>query len=175
MTGPSPTPGPDEEPGLWSGTADVVDVARVVGSVAWRSFVSLAKGSVDAVQDVVSDVRAGQPITRIVDHQLAQAQSAVLETLGLQETRPVAPGRSTWRVVAEPDLREVGDAILKGSWQPDGEARGAPAFASMLRSLTGDEARILRFLAVAGPQPAVDVRTRTPFGIGSERLAAGSA
>ena len=36
-----------------------------------------------------------------------------------------------------------------------------------------DEARILRFLAVAGPQPAIDIRTKTPFGVGSERLAGG--
>ena len=36
-----------------------------------------------------------------------------------------------------------------------------------------DEARVLRFLAVEGPQPAVDVRTSRPLGIGSELVAGG--
>jgi hypothetical protein len=36
-----------------------------------------------------------------------------------------------------------------------------------------DEARVLRFLAAEGPQPAIDVRTGRPLGIGSELIAGG--
>ena len=48
-----------------------------------------------------------------------------------------------------------------------------PAFASLLDEMAPDEARIVRFLAVAGPQPAIDVRTKTLFQVGSQNLASG--
>ena len=40
-------------------------------------------------------------------------------------------------------------------------------------SLTPDEARILRFLYLDGPQPAIDIRTARPLGIGSTLVAGG--
>jgi hypothetical protein len=43
----------------------------------------------------------------------------------------------------------------------------------MLSEITPDEARILRLLYEAGPQPALDVRTNRPLGIGSELVAGG--
>jgi hypothetical protein len=43
----------------------------------------------------------------------------------------------------------------------------------VLENLAPDEARILRLLAVEGPQPAVDIRTSPPLGIGSEMVSAG--
>jgi hypothetical protein len=74
----------------------------------------------------------------------------------------------------EEDLREVAHELIKRSWEPDAVfARRHPAFAEILTELTPDEARVLRFLAVAGPQPSIDIRTKTLFGIGSERIAYG--
>ena len=48
-----------------------------------------------------------------------------------------------------------------------------PAFARILTEITPDEARVLRFLYVDGPQPSIDIRTNRPFGIGSELVANG--
>jgi hypothetical protein len=48
-----------------------------------------------------------------------------------------------------------------------------PAFARILSEITPDEARILRFIYLEGPQPSIDIRTFRPFGIGSELVAAG--
>jgi hypothetical protein len=48
-----------------------------------------------------------------------------------------------------------------------------PAYARILDEIEPDEARILRFLAIEGPQPSVDVRTSRPLGIGSELIASG--
>jgi hypothetical protein len=48
-----------------------------------------------------------------------------------------------------------------------------PAFSRILTEITPDEARILRYLYLEGPQPSVDVRTFRPFGIGSVLIAAG--
>jgi hypothetical protein len=147
----------------------------VAGTVLWRAVTSITRGSVDTVQELAREVRAGEPITHIVDHQVALVQSVVLQALGMGDGRlpPTLP-RGSRRVASEQDLRALGNAMLKESWRPESEPRTEhPSFALMLQSLTPDEARILRFLAVAGPQPAIDVRTRTPFGVGSERLAGG--
>ena len=159
-------------PDMVPGASDVVGVVKVATSVVWRTITSLTRGSVDAVTELAKEVQAGEPITQIVDHQVAMVQSTVLQVFGVENGQP-----NSWngrRINSEQDLRAVGNAILKGSWRADSEPRTEhPAFALMLQSLTPDEARILRFLAVAGEQPAIDIRTKTPFGIGSERLAGG--
>lgn len=161
--------------GMLPDTADVVGVVKVAGTVVWRAVTSITKGSVDAVNELARELQAGEPITHIVDHQVAMAQSAVLQALGIEGNAQGAPavlGRR--RVASEKDLRAIGSAMLKDSWQASNQPRTEhPSFALMLQSLTPDEARILRFLAVAGPQPAIDIRTKTPFGVGSERLAGG--
>ncbi|GAA5176119.1 DUF4393 domain-containing protein [Pseudonocardia eucalypti] len=166
---------PDPDTGLMPTTADVVGVVRVAGAVMWRAVTGLTKGSVDAVQELAKEVQAGEPITHIVDHQVALAQSALLRALGVENDQAAhAPSRTPRRINSDQDLRLAGSALLKGSWRVEGEPGAQhPSFALMLQSLTPDEARILRFLAVAGPQPAIDIRTKTPFGIGSERLAGG--
>jgi hypothetical protein len=164
-----------DEASLLPTTADVVGVVRVAGSVMWRAVISITKGSVDAVAEIAREVQAGEPITHIVDHQVAIVQSTVLRAFGVENGETTySPNRSTRRVTSEEDLRAAGNALLKASWRPENEPNSQhPSFALMLQSLTPDEARILRFLAVAGPQPAIDIRTKTPFGIGSERLAGG--
>jgi hypothetical protein len=74
----------------------------------------------------------------------------------------------------ESRLRERGAELLRRSADvhfDDSEVH--PAYARILDVLAPDEARILRLLAVNGPQPSVDVRTARPFGIGSELVAPG--
>jgi hypothetical protein len=156
--------------GILPRPGDAVSVVRIAGALVWRAVISMTRGSVDVVQQFAKEVQAGEPITHVVDHHVARVQSVVLQALGMDD-------QTLWgsrRVTSEQDLRAVGNAMLKGSWRPESEPRTEhPSFALMLQSLTPDEARILRFLAVAGPQPAIDIRTKTPFGVGSERLAGG--
>jgi hypothetical protein len=160
--------------GMLPDAADVVGVVRVAGAVAWRAVSSITKGSMGAVNELAREVRAGEPITQIVDHQVTLVQSVVLHALGIDGQPAHAPNRGLRRIASEQDLRAIGTAMLKGSWRPESQPRTEhPSFALMLQSLTPDEARVLRFLAVAGPQPAIDIRTKTPFGVGSERLAGG--
>lgn len=77
--------------------------------------------------------------------------------------------------VATPDeLRTSGDRLIALSAEPAGADDGAhPAFEHILRQLTPDEVRILRLLFSDGAQPAIDVRTNRPFGVGAETVAAG--
>ena len=168
-------PGIAKAAGMLPDTADVVGVVKVAGAVVWRAITSITNGSVGAVNELAREVKAGEPITHIVDHQVAMAQSVVLHALGIDHNGQAQVHHwGPQRAASEQDLRAVGDAMLKGSWHTPSQPRAAhPSFGLMLQSLTTDEARILRFLAVAGPQPAIDIRTKTPFGVGSERLAGG--
>lgn len=74
---------------------------------------------------------------------------------------------------SDDELAARGADLLRMSYsaalQPTGEH---PAFRRILDDITPDEARILRFLDIAGPQPAIDVRTKKLFGVGSTLIAA---
>ena len=62
-------------------------------------------------------------------------------------------------------LRERGAELLAQSADVEYEESSHPAFERILEQLAPDEARILRLLHEAGPQPAVDVREARPLGI----------
>lgn len=64
-------------------------------------------------------------------------------------------------------------ALLDASADVDFEYEGHPAYFRLLNELAPDEARILRLFATQGPQPAIDVRSHRPFGVGSKLLAPG--
>ncbi|GAB3007188.1 Abi-alpha family protein [Mycobacterium bourgelatii] len=72
------------------------------------------------------------------------------------------------------ELKKRGEALIRISCKPEYSRRDVhPSFSNILDELLPDEARILRFLAVAGTQPAIDVRTKTLFQVGSVKLAGG--
>lgn len=66
------------------------------------------------------------------------------------------------------ELRRRGDALLARSADVYFSEDVHPAYDRILDELAPDEARILRFMALNGAQPSVDVRTNRPLGIGSE-------
>jgi hypothetical protein len=70
-------------------------------------------------------------------------------------------------------LRAKGAALLETSADVGYDEPFHPAYARILEDLAPDEARILRLLAIEGEQPAVDVRTYSPFPGGSQMLAMG--
>lgn len=99
--------------------------------------------------------------------------SAVIGAAVSPVRRIVAPDRKA-KHDTNAQLRAAGDRLIEASQVPVKKPpHRHPAFAHILEQLTPDETRIVRFLAVAGPQPAVDIRTKTLFQVGSERLAAG--
>jgi hypothetical protein len=69
-------------------------------------------------------------------------------------------------------LRERGAELLRRSADIDDDEETHPAYARILEVMTPDEARILRFLALEGPQPAVDVRSGGPIGLLKDELIA---
>jgi len=75
---------------------------------------------------------------------------------------------------SDADLRRHGDELIVQSQKPTRkQAQRHPAFEQILSELAPDEVRMLRFLAVAGVQPSIDIRTKTMFQVGSERLVSG--
>jgi hypothetical protein len=133
-------------------TRDVPGLLRLAAGAWWRS----AQWSLGA------SVRAGDRVARL---------------LGVTEApQPHEPG-DTWPAPDAPDastsLRERGAELLRRSADVDYREEAHPAYARILEDLAPDEGRILRLLAVEGPQPSIDVRTARPFNIGSELVAPG--
>jgi hypothetical protein len=71
-------------------------------------------------------------------------------------------------------LRERGEELLRRSADVNEDEETHPAYEHILDDLVPDEARVLRLLFVAGPQPAVDVRAGAlPLNATTELVAAG--
>jgi Abortive infection alpha len=70
-------------------------------------------------------------------------------------------------------LKDRGHALLNRSSELDEHGDAHPAYARILSEISPDEARILRLLATDGAQPAIDIRTWRPLGIGSSVVAPG--
>lgn len=90
-----------------------------------------------------------------------------------RSTSPSNGASGSGRGSTAADLRRRGAKLLYDSADVWYEDDTHPAYARILDELTPDEARILRFLAMEGPQPAIDIRTNRPLGVGSELVAGG--
>jgi hypothetical protein len=102
-----------------------------------------------------------------VDQGGGEAMSAVIASHLVHEPGP--RGRA-WEPVTLPQLFA---ALLDASADVDYHDDGHPAYFRLVNELAPDEARILRLFAEEGPQPAIDVRTKRMFGVGSQLLAPG--
>lgn len=125
----------------------------------------------------------GQPPTTILQEAAGDLRNFALRTLGLDpRSLPTielgAPGaepgeRPVTRGASTSELQKRGFELLRRSNDVNVVEDTHPAFARILSEITPDEARILRFIYLEGPQPSLDIRTYRPLGIGSELVAAG--
>ena len=140
---------------------------RVATTASWKAASWAVGSSVDLGTQIVKRTLSGEPPAQIVQQVSAELRAAALEALALkEEPEPNGPR-------AEQDLRAIGENLLRRSADVTVTEDDHPAYARILSELTPDEARILRFLHQAGPQPAIDVRTNRPLGIGSELISGG--
>ncbi|MGQ0625627.1 MAG: Abi-alpha family protein [Sporichthyaceae bacterium] len=160
--------------------AGVGGLVRFAAGTGVRISAWAVHGTVTAATDLVRQVASGEPVTDIVDRQVEIVRSTVVKALALNNTPlPSVITSSAVRVANAADevtpaqLREQGDSLLRHVGTHGGGRTEHPAFPRILRELLPDEARIIRFMALAGPQPAIDVRTKTPLGVGSELIAIG--
>jgi hypothetical protein len=145
---------------------------------------------------VGSALRSGRWLTRaalsgenpaaVLEQASAELRGGILRLLGLPEDVP--PDRDIAMAAREPNgrpakegprnppdttLRERGAELLRRSAGVGIDDGAHPAYFRILEVLAPDEARILRLMVTRGAQPAVDVRTWRPLGIGSELIAPG--
>lgn len=154
-----------------SSPTDAAGLAKFAGKSILRAMGAFTKGSIDTANEIAHDISTGEPITGIIDTRVEQVRSAAWNALGIDgRGEPGSPRHGA----SYSDLRTQGNSLIDNSWDVSKQPREQhPSFKQILDALVPDEARILRFLAVAGPQPAIDIRTKTPFGVGSERIAGG--
>ncbi|PXX68577.1 uncharacterized protein DUF4393 [Nocardia tenerifensis] len=158
----------DESPSRVGYPVAGVRAATGVARVAWTAVTGVTAWGVGTAVGVTSTVVQrsvqGVPPREV----LAEAESEVRDRLRRALGFPDAPNEPAAQAV--PTLREQGAALLRLSASTHGEDENHPAFAGMLAELTPDEARILRFLHLDGPQPSMDIRTGRPRALGAERL-----
>jgi hypothetical protein len=155
-------------------TQAVPGLARQAALIGWRLTEWSVRSSLTTGREVVRSLASGQLPTEMVQKMVGDVREVGRTALGLAPTEVVA--------VAHPQppagptteqLRAKGAELLYRSADVWYTEDIHPAFERILDEMAPDEARILRFLAADGPQPAIDIRTGRPFGIGSELIAAG--
>ncbi|WP_433731490.1 DUF4393 domain-containing protein [Nocardia sp. CA-129566] len=118
--------------------------------------------------------RTGNALRSIARSALGVTEGSVREIVsyvpasnGASQPQAIGIGAPLHSASSE-ELRRRGDALLARSADVYFTEDVHPAYDRILDELAPDEARILRFMALNGPQPTVDVRTNRPLGIGSE-------
>jgi Abortive infection alpha len=146
----------------WMRTAEWgVETSLRAGSRVLRAAVS-GESPVELFQDASTELRSYA--RRVLD--LAGADDGTIRAVAPDdEAGPVDQRAEASRPTpADPEaspasLRERGAELLRRSAEVGLEEEAHPAYARILDQLAPDEGRILRLLALEGPQPSVDVRS----------------
>ncbi|MCW2597881.1 MAG: hypothetical protein JWP39_3769 [Jatrophihabitans sp.] len=152
-------------------------LARVAAVSAWH-IVSWSLGATAAGANYVARRAVdGEPATAILQEAATDLRNVAWRALGLQGEMIAGasdlPTRGSARVASTADLQRRGTELLRRSNDVHVVEDTHPAFSRILSEITPDEARILRFIYLEGPQPSIDIRTFRPLGIGSELIAGG--
>ena len=149
-------------------------LARVAAGSAWRMASWAVGTSLQANARVLKALADGEPPSAVVQDTVTELRELARRGLGLDLNEvPAAQQPHTRAGATTEELRAKGAALLHDAADVWYEGDTHPAYARILEELSPDEARILRFLAVEGPQPSIDVRTSRPLGVGSELIAGG--
>jgi hypothetical protein len=150
-------------------------LARFAAVSAWHAVGWSVGAAFAGASYVARRTVDGEPAMTIIQDAANDLRDMAWRALGMQDgmlpDRPL-PNRDSPRATQE-ELYKRGSDLLRRSNDVHVVEDTHPAFARILSDITPDEARILRFLYLEGPQPAVDVRTYRPLGIGSELVAGG--
>ena len=176
---PSPGLSLRPSPGMLRAAPNLARVAAVssLHMVGWTVGAAAAGANY-----VVRRTMEGQPAAAIVQEAATDLRNFALRALGLDPERlptvdlgsgGAAVDRNPVKGASSRELQRRGIELLRRSNDVNIVEDTHPAFARILSEITPDEARILRYVYLEGPQPALDIRTYRPLGIGSELVAAG--
>jgi hypothetical protein len=141
-----------------------------VGGLVVRGAASGAAPA-DLIRDIGDEVRGYVKLIAGLDEDGQESTSDSAARSDALETPATRDEASANHATVE-DLQALAKDLLERSAEVELDIDAHPAYAHILRELLPDEARILRFLAERGPQPAVDVRTGGTLGVGKSRLVA---
>ena len=141
-------------------------LARMAATAWVRGLRWGAEASVRAGGRMLRSAADGESPAELLQDTGSDLRRYARELLGIaaeMEEEAVESGRDT---VSAQALRERGEELLRLSADVNYEEDSHPAYARILEVMAPDEARILRLLVERGPQPAVDVRSGGPLGVG---------
>ncbi len=144
-------------------------LARIAAAAWWQTAQWTVRASTSATSKAVRAASLGTSPAELFRSTQADAREYVRRALGIVGVPKTEPGRGQ----SSSPLRERGAELLRRSADVRFEQSEHPAYERMLAELAPDEGRILRLLAVDGPQASVDVRTARPLSIGDELIAPG--
>jgi hypothetical protein len=151
-------------------------VAQFAAMSAWHAVTWTVNAGVSGTNYVARRAMNGEPATAILQDAASDLRAAAWRALGLQEDTYDPKGVPDGVPTSNPtmsDLQRRGRNLMRRASDVHTVEDTHPAFARILSEITPDEARILRYLYLEGPQPAIDVRTNRPLGIGSELVEGG--
>ncbi|MGI5128674.1 Abi-alpha family protein [Pseudonocardia sp. CA-107938] len=156
----------------------VPDIAKVTGELLWRTNRWTVNASLHLGSVVVQGAISGQSAHVLLDQLGTEAKHSLRELLGVADEPDPMPKELRDRIVLNGNEPQISlpdrmRALLDASSDVTFPDTGHPAYVRLLSELAPDEARILRLFAERGPQPSVDVRTKRPFGVGSQLVAPG--
>jgi abortive infection alpha-like protein len=159
-----------------AGVANVLpELVRVAAVSWWRAMSWSVETTAGVAGAVLRRATSGEPPTAVLAALASDARGAAWRALGVAEHTDAhgVPEVISPAGASPQDLRAQGSELLRRSNDVHVVEDTHPAFARILAEITPDEARILRFLYLNGPQPAVDVRTNRPLGVGSQLVEGG--
>ena len=148
-------------------------VARVALTSSMRLAAWTTTASLSGANYVVRRAVAGESATAIMQDAANDLRGLAWRALGVIGPPSSQQAERAIRGTSTEDLRRRGNDLMRRSNDVHVVEDTHPAYARILSEITPDEARILRFLYLDGPQPSIDIRTNRPFGIGSELIASG--
>ncbi|WP_433682733.1 DUF4393 domain-containing protein [Nocardia sp. CA-119907] len=158
--------------GLAAGT--VVRGSQWAVETTYEVTKEITQAALDGESSADIAERTGNALRSIARSALGVTEGSVREIVsyvpasnGVSQPQAIGIGAPLHSASSE-ELRRRGDALLARSADVYFTEDVHPAYDRILDELAPDEARILRFMALNGPQPTVDVRTNRPLGIGSE-------
>lgn len=161
-------------------------LVRLAGGMWLRTAQWTAEGARSAASRVAKAAMSGESAAELLQEMGHDAREQARRVLGLIDSDERVRSVSERMVPGTPDrpiktdeevrrdtLRDKGTALLDHSADVEYEDTTHPAYERILDQLAPDEGRILRLLAVGGPEPSVDVRTARPLNVGSQLVAPG--
>jgi Abortive infection alpha len=133
-------------------------LARLAVLASWRTAEWTVEAYARAGSRLLQRVVSGESPATVMQETGAEVRGYVRRLLGIAE------GAEDRGQDAPPDsraatLRGRGEELLRRSADVRDDEGAHPAYERILDALAPDEGRILRLLAIEGPQAAVDVRT----------------